>query len=160
MGGLDLIGILRSGQAMYLIQSVFVILLILCAGYACVFGGRTGRTGSLIFLSATLLSYFATFANPLWDSTIYLLFVVDLGCLIALAGLAVKSNRYWPIWACGFQLVAVTTHISTMLAPDIVPRAYQAIVSFWSLPILTVMVLGTAFDHQQDLQSGQNTKLG
>jgi hypothetical protein len=160
MGGLDLIGILRSGQAMYFIQSVFVIVLILCAGYACVFGGKTGRTGSLIFLSAALLSYFATFANPLWDSTLYLLFVVDLGCLIMLAGLAVKSNRYWPIWACGFQFVAVTTHISTMLAPDIVPRVYQAIVSLWALPILTVMVIGTALDRQSEMQAGHQKNLG
>jgi hypothetical protein len=160
MGYLDLIEISRSGQAMYFIQTVFVFVLILCTGYACVFGGKTGRTGSLIFLVATLLSFFAPFANPLWDSTLYLLFAVDLGCLIALAGLAVNSNRYWPIWACGFQIVAVATHVSTMLAPDIVPRAYQAIVSFWALPILTVMVIGTALDHQYKIHNGPRNSLG
>ncbi len=144
---------------MYFLEFVFVFVLLLCAGYACVFGGKTGIAGSLTFLLAALLSYWAAYANPDWDSTLYPLFLVDLGCLIALAGLALKSNRYWPIWACGFQLVAVATHVGTMLVPDIVPKAYQAMQSFWAVPILMVMAIGTALDRQQDLQSGRKVNL-
>lgn len=138
---------------MYFLEFVFVFVLLLCAGYACVFGGKTGIAGSLIFLLAALLSYWAAYANPYWDSTMYPLFFVDLGCLIALAVLALKSNRYWPIWACGFQFVAVATHVGTMLVPDIMPKAYQAILSFWAVPILVVMSIGTALDHQHRIQS-------
>jgi len=63
--------------------------------------------------------------------------------------LACNSGRYWPIWATGFQIVAVATHFASLWIPDIVPIAYQALLSFWSIPILGVMVAGTWLDMVQ-----------
>lgn len=133
---------------MDLLQAGFVFALLLCVGYASVFGGKTGLAGSAIFVAATVLTALATFVNPTWASTSYAVFAVDGGCLLLLAALAVNSNRFWPIWAVGFQTVAVATHIATIWIPDIVPKAYQAILAFWSIPILWVMVAGTRKDRQ------------
>lgn len=135
---------------MDLLQAVFIGALLLCAGYASVFGGNTGRIGSLIFMSAALLTALGTLWNPTWASTSYAVFAVDSGCLLALTALAMTSNRFWPIWAVGFQTVAVATHIATIWMPDLVPRAYQALLSFWSIPILWVMVSGTRKDRQYE----------
>ena len=131
---------------MELIQTGYVVSLFLCVGYASIIGGRTGRIGSAIFLSATGLTALATLYDPAWDGTFYAVFVVDGACLLALAMLAVHSTRFWPIWAVGFQTVALATHLATIWVPDLLPKAYQALLAFWSIPILWVMVAGTRKD--------------
>lgn len=135
---------------MDILQAAFIMALILCVGYASINGGRTGRAGAIIFVVATVLSAGAAALNPTWASTSYGLFAVDTGCLLALVVLAMNSNRFWPIWALGFQTVAVATHIATMWLPDIVPVSYQALLSFWAIPILWVMVTGTRKDRQYE----------
>ena len=137
------------------LQAGFIAALFMCISYASIFGGRTGRAGSAIFGAATALTAAGAMLDPTWASTSFAIFVVDTGCLLLLAFLAVKSNRFWPIWAVGFQLVAVATHVATLWIPDIVPKAYQAILSFWSIPILWVMVAGTRKDRKYERDAAQ-----
>jgi hypothetical protein len=129
----------------------FYSALLLCAAYASVNGGRTGKIGSAIFILATILSAAAVQMNPNWAGTSLGLFAVDAGCLLALLILALMSNRFWPIWALGFQIVAVATHLATLSIPDVVPKSFQALLSFWAIPILWVMVVGTHKDLQNKL---------
>jgi hypothetical protein len=89
--------------------------------------------------------------NANWAGTSLELFAVDAGCLLALLILALMSNRFWPIWALGFQIVAVATHLATLSIPDVVPKSFQALLSFWAIPILWVMVVGTHKDLQNKL---------
>ncbi len=132
---------------MSLIVTSFVFALVLCVTYAVIFGGKTGCAGAITFVAATILTSLATKSDPSWGSTAYAVFLVDCGCMLALAVIAIASSRHWPIWALGFQIVAVATHIATIWAPEILPRAYQALLSFWSIPILIVMILGTRKDY-------------
>ena len=129
----------------------FYSALLLCAAYASVNGGRTGKIGSAIFILATILSAAAVQMNPNWAGTSLGLFAVDAGCLLALLILALMSNRFWPIWALGFQIVAVATHLATLSIPDVVPKSFQALLSFWTIPILWAMVVGTHKDLQNKL---------
>jgi tellurite resistance protein TehA-like permease len=133
---------------MNFVTSLFNFGLLLSAAYAAILGGNTGRLGSAICVAATILTLFATPTHPAWDQTNYGVFLVDAACLLALMLLAFGSNRRWPIWAVGFQTIAVATHIATMIAPDTVPRAYHAILSLWGIPILGVMVAGTQLDRK------------
>lgn len=133
---------------MYSLKDMFLTALLLSVVFAAVFGGRTGKAGALIFVLATALTFLVGGINPSWANTAFGILVVDLACLIALAWLATRSTRYWPIWATGFQLIAVLTHVATMLAPDILPRIYQALATFWAVPILGVMVVGTILDRR------------
>lgn len=135
---------------MDIMQTVFIGALLLSVGYASLFGGRTGKAGAVIFVLATIFTALGTLLNPTWASTSYAVFAVDSGCLLALAVLAAHSNRFWPIWAVGFQTVAVATHMATIWIPDFVPKAYQALLSFWSIPILWVMVVGTRKDRKYE----------
>ena len=135
---------------MDILQSAFIFALVLCTLYAGINGGRTGRAGAAIFIVATLLSAAAAEMNPSWATTSYGLFAVNGGCLLARIVLALNSNRYWPIWAMGFQTVAVATHMATLWIPGFVPKSYQALLSFWAIPILWVMVMGTRKDRQYE----------
>ena len=136
---------------MDIILLAFNSALLLCAAYASINGGRTGKAGAAVFIVATILSAAVARMNPNWAGTSLGLFAVDSGCLLALVMLALTSNRFWPIWALGFQIVAVATHLATLSVPDIVPKSFQALLSFWAIPILWVMVTGTHKDRQYEL---------
>jgi hypothetical protein len=131
-------------------EVAFIFALLMCVLHGSILGGRTGRAGSAIFVAATVLTAAGAMLDPTWASTSYAVFLVDAGCLGLLVVLAIYSNRFWPIWAVGFQTVAVATHIATLLIPEIVPRAYYAMLSFWSIPILWVMAVGTHKDRKYE----------
>lgn len=135
---------------MDIIVLAFNFALLMCAAYAIVNGGRTGKAGSAIFIVATVFSSATAWMNPDWVGTSLGLLAVDSFCLLALAVLALTSNRHWPLWAMGFQTVAVATHLTTLSVPGIVPKSYQALLSFWAIPILWVMVAGTHKDRQYE----------
>ncbi len=50
--------------------------------------------------------------------------VVDIATLVALSVLAAWYARYWPVWAAGFQAVAVLTDLAFLIDPRAVYRAY------------------------------------
>ncbi|NJM50854.1 MAG: hypothetical protein HC843_08205 [Sphingomonadales bacterium] len=59
-----------------------------------------------------------------------------------------RINRGWLIWCAGLQLAALITHFATVVAPDFSPVVYQALIEFWSIPILLVMVAGIMLDRR------------
>ncbi len=134
-------------EKLYLLYN---LLLIGSTVFAAIFGGKTGKIGAVIFWVATFMSAWATTLNPEWRGTSYAMMAVDSLCLLALLLLAFASNRYWPIWATGLQLIAVITHVATIIDPKIVPGIYDSLSGFWSIPILLVMVSGTMLDRNTD----------
>lgn len=73
---------------------------------------------------------------------------VDLFLLAGLYALMLASRRYWPIWIVGFHLVAVITHLSTVVAPSFTPGVYQAMEAFWAIPVLLSMLIGVELDRR------------
>jgi hypothetical protein len=128
----------------------FALALLTCAGFAIIFGGRAGKAGSVIVLVTSMVGA----AGPKLNSTLvgpfYAAFAADIGCLIALFVLATRSSRLWPIWAVGFQIVAVATHIAAVATTDVLPSIYYTMQYFWNLTILLVMVSGTLKDHKYE----------
>jgi hypothetical protein len=72
-------------------------------------------------------------------------FAVDLLTLIAAVSLAVAVDRYWPLWFAGFPLVAVATHLASMVQIAIVPKAYALAQGFWAYPMMAALFIGTWF---------------
>jgi hypothetical protein len=132
------------------ITILFIVALLLSSTYASFAGGRTGRAAALIQIVAAFLTIFADRQEIFWGGLDFGVFMVDATCLFALAWLALYSNRYWIIWIVGFQTSAVAAHLARLLAPDIVPKAYEALVAFWGIPMLAVMVAGARKDWRFD----------
>jgi hypothetical protein len=133
-------------KGMNLVILTYNVILYSSLAYAALLGGKTGKAGAAIFFTANGLSISATHINPEWVGTAYAMLAVDTLCLLALIFLVFSSDRYWPIWAVGLQLVTVATHVTTIIDPDIVPASYDVIAGFWSIPILFIMVRGTILD--------------
>jgi hypothetical protein len=131
-----------------LIALLYWLLALLCCGHAILFGGRDGRWAGFLFLVASGMTVPATLLGQAWDETELLIFGVDIIFLVSLYVLMLTSRRYWPVWMVGFHLVAVVTHLSTLLSPTFTPQLYRAMGSFWAIPILLVLLVGVELDRR------------
>ncbi|AMO72529.1 hypothetical protein AZE99_12320 [Sphingorhabdus sp. M41] len=71
------------------------------------------------------------------------IFGIDIVGLLALIYLTLKSDRFWPMWASAFQLLAVTIHTAMMVAPQITPWAFGTGAVFWAYPMLLALAIGS-----------------
>ena len=69
--------------------------------------------------------------------------LVDLGALTAFTFLALRSDRFWPLWVAGLQLTTVIAHALKGVQLDLMPQAYAAAARFWVYPIFVIIVVGT-----------------
>jgi urea transporter len=123
---------------------VFLLALLTTCWFAVVYGGTSERWGAaIIFMGAILSLPAATLFGSRWRSPEYGVLAVDVLALIALLALALRSNRFWPLWATSFQAIAVVTHLATMADHLILPRAYAIAQPFWGYPMLLALALGT-----------------
>jgi hypothetical protein len=69
--------------------------------------------------------------------------LVDLGALAAFIYLALRSDRFWPLWIAGLQLATVGAHAVKAVELDLMPQAYAAAARFWVYPIFLIIAVGT-----------------
>ncbi|HEX7782910.1 MAG TPA: hypothetical protein VF509_08895 [Sphingobium sp.] len=127
---------------------LYVMFTLCCCGYALAAGGVTGRAGGIVILTKTVLDLSTAWINYSWQETMYPLLVIDVVCLFCFIALALRSDRLWPLWATGFQFVAVLIHLATVWEIDIAPKAYQALQQFWTIPMQLVMLSGIMADQR------------
>lgn len=69
-------------------------------------------------------------------------FMVDLGVFLAFLAIALRSERYWPLWVAGLQLSALTVHPMMVISPDLPAKVFGVGLAFWSYPILVLIGIG------------------
>lgn len=131
-----------------MIMLLFWSLTLMGCGYAALAGGRDGRVAAGLIIAASLLTIPATRLGHAWASTELLILGVDLALLAGLYTLTLRSRSFFPIWMVGFHLIAVTTHLSTIVAPDFTPRIYRGLVTLWAVPMTLAMVWGIHLDRR------------
>lgn len=104
-------------------------------------GGTDEKLASLGFMLATALT-------PLVNESKYYqpevgVLLVDLLLLAGLMVLALRSDRFWPMWAAAFQLVAVTVHVASFTEQGDFAWAYAVGLIFWSYPVMISLMIGT-----------------
>lgn len=123
---------------------LYYIFLAFCCGYAIVRGTRTEYVGvSIIIVGSLSTLVVGQLVETTWTEMEVGIFVVDIVVLVALVWLAFKSDRFWPMWAAAFQLLAVTIHTAIMAAPQITPWAFATGAVFWAYPMLLVLAIGS-----------------
>ena len=60
--------------------------------------------------------------------------LVDLAVLAGIHPVALRSDRFWPLWVAGLQLTTSIGHFLKGIDQDLLPRAYGAALQFWSYP--------------------------
>jgi hypothetical protein len=129
----------------------FLVLLIGVTAYALVAGGAPERIGAAVYVAGTEATHLvlATHVGHRWLQVETGVFIVDVVTLLAFAALALRSDRFWPIWVSALLGLAVLGHLARWwMGGEIVWYAYAFVSTIWSYPILAIIALGT-WNHQR-----------
>ena len=107
-------------------------------------GGLDERLAALGFIAATVASNLANQSSYLKTETGIL--AIDILLFAGLLALALRSDRFWPMWAAAFQLVGTTVHLASMVETGSFAWAYAVGLIFWSYPVMISLTLGTWFE--------------
>jgi hypothetical protein len=129
----------------------YYALLVIAWTYALLKGGAPERIGSTIIAVGSILTLVAAISSATGYRAVEIgVFFVDVATLVAFLVLALRAERYWPIWIAALQLIGTAGHAVRLVDPTIIPRAYAFVTVFGSYPMLLLIVLGT-YRHQQRL---------
>jgi len=129
---------------------IYWSLLALTCGYALLRGRRDERFTAAVCIIASLMMPFvlAPFAERYVGVELGAV-AVDFAVLGAFVAVALRSDRFWPLWIAGLQLTTILSHLIKLVHLDLLPWAYAAAGHFWSYPILIILALGTWRGHRR-----------
>lgn len=73
---------------------------------------------------------------------------IDVAVLVAFDAIMIRSAKFWPIWATGIQLAAVTLGVTTLLEPGL-RNQFVLVQGKFAYPILLSLVLGSLEGRRQ-----------
>lgn len=136
-------------------QAYFVVLFIVCA-YAFLRGRTDERTVAATCLVASIASVLVASQKATAYSHLELgILLVDVGAFAAFTMVALKSERFWPLWVAGLQLTTLMSHIFKVGRLDLMPQAYAAAARFWVYPIFLIIVIGTWRSHRRRMEESR-----
>lgn len=115
-----------------------------CCAYALRWGGLDERLAAIGGLLAVLASNLVT--DRLYTHTESGVLAVDVALFIGLLVLALRSDRFWPMYAAAFQLVGTMFHFASMTQTGNVEWAYYIALVFWTFPVFFALAAGTWFE--------------
>jgi hypothetical protein len=124
--------------------TLFRILLALVAIYALLRGSRDERHVVVILVIGVIATHLVI--SPIRERFAGVetkVMVVDLIVFAGFLWVALRSNRFWPLWIAGLQLTLIFGHVLKVLDTGLFSRAYGAALVFWGYPILLVLAIGT-----------------
>ena len=129
---------------------IFIPLLAAVCFYAWLRGGSDERIVAATCLAGTVATLLSI--SPLhqrYSGVEEGLMLVDLAVLVGFVVVALRSDRFWPLWVAGLQLTTSIGHLLKGIDQELLPRAYGAALQFWSYPILLVLAVGTYRRHRR-----------
>lgn len=133
---------------------IFYAVLLFASGYAMRKGGAPERWMAGLFMAATLSTNLVALIQFSDYRTLDLTRLsVDVALLGGMMILMAKADRFWPIYATAFHLLAVLTHGVRAFDPIVLPPVYYRVTAWLAYPTLILLVLGT-YRHQLRKLSG------
>ena len=120
------------------------------AAYAFLRGRGDERAAALICVVATAASVLVN--SPLtrrFTGVEMGVLIVDLLALAAFTAIALRTERFWPLWVAGFQLTSTFAHGLKAIHFSLLPQVYAAAERFWVYPIFLAIVIGTWRTHRR-----------
>ncbi|WP_296166817.1 hypothetical protein [uncultured Brevundimonas sp.] len=116
-------------------------------------GDEPERIGAGAYILGFLASLLVQDTGQLYGTNWFLM-AIDIAMLAVLAGLAWKTERAWPVWACALQSVIVLSHFMTII--DIRPplSAFYAVINMASYGLLVTIAVGTFWAWQDRVAQG------
>jgi hypothetical protein len=133
----------------------FVSLLVLVTLYALWAGGGPERIGAAAyFVSAAATFLIMSSRSQDWLNLEVGVFIVDVVTFLAFVAIALRADRFWPLWVSAFLGLGVLGHLGRMVGPDVLWWAYAVVLTIWSYPILAILALGTLLHRRRLARHG------
>lgn len=130
---------------------IFNLILFGACGYALIRGNRDAR----IVAIACLIASFASYPMMTWYGSVELSVLnVDVLLFVVFTLVAMKSDRFWPLWLAGLQLTGSLGHAMKAVDGDLLPMAYAVALRLWSYPILIILAV-SVWRSQRRLQQNR-----
>jgi hypothetical protein len=137
---------------------IFWGVLLLTCGYALLRGRKYEQLAGLICIAASIVSLLAH--SPVHQRYLNVEtsdLLVDTAVLLAFVAIALRSDRFWPLWVAGLQLTISMSHFFKAIDLDLMPRAYAAAERFWSYPTLLIVFIGAWRAHRRHQEESERT---
>jgi hypothetical protein len=121
-------------------EILFDVLLFATCGYALLYGRQDARIVGAVCIAASIASL--AVASRYSGVEIGVL-IIDLLTLAVFVFVALRSDRFWPLWISGLQLTTTIGHLLKAIELDLVPIAYAVALRFWAYPILIILAVAT-----------------
>ena len=136
-----------------LTPSQYFALLLVVSSYAFIRGRGDERIAASVCILASLAS--VVVVAPLMERFKGVevgVLLIDFLALAAFTALALRSERFWPLWIAGLQLTTLISHGMKAVQIDLLPQAYAAATRLWVYPIFLIIVIGTWRGHRRRLE--------
>lgn len=118
-----------------------VVVAALVCGGGILKGGPEERAAGAAFLIGWAAN--AVLLDRSWPAVQGAGLVIDGLFFLFLLALSLRTTRYWPLVACGFQLLAVLTHAAKLIDRSVAQWAYITAGVIWTYLVLIAMAVGT-----------------
>ena len=123
---------------------VYLILLMSCWAYALWRGGTPERIGATILAVGSFLTAAAIGSGRgSFQGVEVGVVLIDILCSLAFVALALRADRFWPLWLAALQVGGTAGHAVKFIDPNIIPRAYAFMLAAWAYPMLVLLFAGT-----------------
>jgi len=133
---------------------IYYTILALVSAFAFWRGRTDERAAAAICILATLGSNVVYDPKGAYAGVEVGVFVVDTATFAGFAYIALRSERFWPLWLAGLQLTTVFAHLLKAVELDLLPQAYAAAARFWAYPIFLIIVIGTWRSYRRRTRTG------
>jgi len=131
-----------------LVPILYLLLLLGCVGLAMWLGSATERWGgAILFLESIASPLVAQPHHARWHSIEPGILLVDFLGLAAFLILAIRSRRFWPIWAAAFQLLVVAANLAEASRTSSKAIGYALNEQFWAYPMLILLAIVSVRGH-------------
>lgn len=130
--------------------ALFYGLLAVATLFAFAIGGRPERQVAVMLITATAASKIVA-----WQPFAHfgrfepLLFGIDLLLLAGLGHVAMRSDRYWPIWLTALHAYSLVAHVGRLLIPSTALAVYLANSALTADPGLILLIVGSWRHHRR-----------
>lgn len=123
---------------------IFAVLVFGAFGLAWWRGGAPERVVATLYAAAWLITLVVDPADGArWWSIEVQFVVIDIVLLIALVLVALRANRYWPMWAASLQIMILLAHVAKGLNPNLFRFVYMVMTTSWPVFQLLLLIVGT-----------------
>ncbi|USU04732.1 hypothetical protein NF700_15060 [Sphingomonadaceae bacterium OTU29MARTA1] len=130
---------------------LFNIVLLAACAYAFVAGGAPERWTAIVFLGGAIATFLLPFRHHQSYHTVHLLVLaVDSAVLLGLIGIALRADRFWPMYVSALHLITIAIHGVKAFQPSLVPWMYAGASGKIAYPMLVLLATG-AWRHRHRL---------